>query len=55
MMEAHVLAVLFTLAASGTPASANGSNTSRIKEDPLAEMLQHDTMAFFAVLVMICK
>lgn len=55
MMKTHVLAVLVTFVATATPASANGSNTSLIKEDPLAEMLQHDTMAFFAVLVMICK
>lgn len=34
--------------------STNGS-TSLIREDPVAESLEHDTMAFFALLFMLCK
>ena len=36
---------------------SSGGNESEpiIKEDPIAEVLEHDTMVFFAVLFMLCK
>ena len=33
--------------------TGNGTD-GLIKEDPIAEILEHDTMAFFAVLFMLC-
>ena len=38
-----------------TANSTNGNHTALIKTDIMAEMLQHETMTFFAILVMLCK
>lgn len=35
--------------------SAGNESEPIIKEDPIAEVLEHDTMVFFAVLFMLCK
>ena len=35
--------------------SAGNDSDALIKEDPIANILEHDTMVFFAVLFMLCK
>ena len=39
----------------GNHSSAGNESKPIIKEDPIAEILEHDTMVFFAVLFMLCK
>lgn len=54
-MAVPVIMGLVVFLSSTFAENSTTNETSLIKEDPIAESLEHDTMAFFAVLMMLCK
>ena len=47
-------ALYINLSTTGHNSSDHGNN-SIVKDDPVADLLMHETMTFFAILVMLCK
>lgn len=54
-MSVHTNAESPELTSKADNSSAGNHSDAIIKEDPIAEVLEHDTMVFFAVLLMLCK